>query len=427
MKTLVIEGIGDIVSRAVAAAAEKLKIDIPNLRVVFTDDSKHWAGQTRTDRMNTVRRLRQWGADFLDKSDADQLAQYHALLDAEVDAVLIETPDRTHIELAQHWLQGNCKWIYIEKPLTTHHDLDGARRWVDTLKQTPKDHARVLSFDHYRARVHAHFRYAEHMDWLLSIIGELRSFRFYFLEDHSGTDERFKAAQQSRGRTFVDRNGPIENEGRVDALRHGLILDLMPHVLSVLEYFGDPSGIEVSTIQPGIYAGVDYEYRNKAGIDNETFAAVGFSFKDNVDRLVDGAAYVGKGIYGSANYRHMNGNVKVLEVEGESGRKLEFDFHYHTISVIENEQRIPLFDLERDSYYYLLTDIAFRIHKGTRLGLSVEMATIILDKLAEMKSFFDPNSLATYRLGDGAGSTPPLLEDLLPDGRSALPVLKRTP
>ena len=427
MKILVIEGIGDIVSRAVAAAAKKLKTDIPDLRVIFTDESKTWVGNIRDDRMSTVSRLSEWGAEFLDKSDSTQLAQYNDLLDAEVDAVLIETPDRTHIEIARHWLRGNCKWIYIEKPLTTHLRLDEARLWVKALAKTPEDYERVLAFDHYRARVHAHFRYPEHMDWLLSIIGRLRSFRFYFLEDHSGTDKQFKASQEGRGRKFTDRNGPIENEGRVDALSHGLILDLMPHVLSVLEYFGDPSGIEVSTIQPGIYVGVDYDYQKKAEINNETFAAIGFRFKDNVDRVVNGAAYVGKGIYGSASYPDMDGNVKVLEVEGESGRKLEFDFRHNMISIIEDSQRIPLFDLERDSYYYLLTDIAFRMGRGARLGLSVEMSTIILTKLAEMKSFIIADDLETYRLGDGAGRTPPLLEDLLPGGGSELPTLKRTP
>ncbi|MFL6256776.1 MAG: Gfo/Idh/MocA family oxidoreductase [Pyrinomonadaceae bacterium] len=420
MKILVIEGIGDITSRAVAFAAQKLKVDIPDLRVIFTDQSKSWTDRhTVRDRKRTIKLIEKWGAEFLDKSKRRHLKKYEALLDAEVEAVLIETPDRTHIKLAQYWLKGNCKWIFIEKPLTTHLALDEALEWVELLELNPKDKARVLVFDHYRGRVHSHFKYAEQMGNLLSIMGRLKSFRFYFLEDHSGTDEEFLNKQKARGRKFKNRNGPIENEGRVDALRYGLILDLMPHVLSVLEYFGDPETIEVLSVRPGIYTGVDFKPGAKAEINSETFAAIEFEFEDNAERPIRGEAYVGKGIFGSESFPEMNGNVKVLEIEGEYGEKLVFDFHYNVISI----GNINLYDLERDAYYYLLTDIFFRMNKGTHLGLSVRAAAIILQKLALMKRLINPDELKPYKLGDGEWGLPPMLEDLLANGRNELPLL----
>lgn len=427
MNILVIEGAGDIVSRAVASAAQKLKIDIPELRVIFTDKSEDWTKDIAKDRKRTIGLVRKWGAEFLDKSKRRDRAKYNALLNADVDAVLIETPDRTHIELAKHWLKGNCKWIFVEKPLTTHleRDREEAKRWVEALRQRQEDYERVLIWDHYRGRVHAQFKYPEQMTNLLNIIGLPKSFRFYFLEDHSGTDDTYLKNQRGRGRKFTDRNGPIENEGRVDALQHGIILDLMPHILSVLEYFGHPETVEVRAVRPGIYTGVDYKPGKRSLINNETFAAIDFDFSDNLNRRIRGEAYVGKGIYGSEKYDEMNGNVKLLEVEGEKGATLVFDFHYNIISVIGPSRKSDLYDLERDAYYYLLTDIAFRMEKGTHLGLSPEIATIILDKLAEMKSLIDPASLATYELGDGSGKLPPLLEDLLSGGRNQLPLLTR--
>jgi predicted dehydrogenase len=427
MKTLVIEGIGDITSRAVAFAVQKLKVDIPDLRVVFTDDSKYWRDRhTARDRKRTIKLIKKWGAEFLDKSKWLHSKKYKALLNAEVEAVLIETPDRTHIELAKYWLKGNCKWIFIEKPLTTHLALDEALEWIEQLEHNPKDKARVLVFDHYRGRVHSHFKYVEQMGNLLSMVEWLKSFRFYFLEDHSGTDGEFLKSQKARGRKFENRNGPIENEGRVDALRYGLVLDLMPHVLSVLEYFGDPETIEVRSVRPGIYAGVDFDPRKVAEIKNETFAAIEFEFRDNVGRPISGEAYVGKGIFGSEQYPDMDGNVKVLEVEGESGDKLVFDFHYNIISIYPGDPDMRptnLYDLERDAYYYLLTDIFFRMNKGTHLGLNVRAAAIILEKLASMKELIDSSPLQTYSLGDRRGGLPPLVEDLVAGGRHALPLL----
>jgi hypothetical protein len=68
---IVVEGIGDIVSRpgGYGPSLHKLKIDIPDLRVVFCDLSKEWRDKkTRRDRWKTIRYLRRWGAEFLDKS-----------------------------------------------------------------------------------------------------------------------------------------------------------------------------------------------------------------------------------------------------------------------------------------------------------------------------------------------------------------------
>jgi predicted dehydrogenase len=423
VKIIVIEGIGDIVSKpnGYGPALQKLKIDIPSLRIVFCDLEKEWEGKTAENRRKTVEWLRHWGGEFIDKSAGDK-SGYESLLNEEVDAVIIATPDRTHVGLAKYWLRGNCKRIFIEKPLTSQ--LAEAQRWLtEDLYNKPEDYERVLAFDHYRPRVHERLCHKDLLWVILNEIGRLKRFTFYFLEDHSGTDERWlKAVRRERG--IVDRNGPVENEDRVGALQSGLVMDLMPHVLAVLEYFGDPATVKLREIRPAIYTGVDYEEDARAEIGSETFAAIKFSFRDDVEGEVEGAAYVGKGILGTIRYPDLNGNVKVLELEGDNGNKAEINFSQGEIHIVKTQTKVFFSHLERDPYYYLLRDIAFTRTKGATVSISVETATIILEKLTEMKAKIDVEKLKTYRLGDKSGRLPPLLESLLEGGESEIPPIR---
>jgi len=61
----------------------------------------------------------------------------------------------------------------------------------------------------------------------------------------------------------------------------------------------------------------------------------------------------------------------------------------------------------------LLRNIAFKPEAGGPVGLSVEMATIILEKLMFIKAAIIDDELATYELGDKERGRPPWLETLL--------------
>lgn len=432
MTTIVVEGIGDIVTKpfGYGYALEKLKIDDPKLRVIFTDIREAWNRSIDpgipAERQRTVERFRKWGAEFIDKSPSnlEEFNKYQALLNENVDAVFIATPDRFHITVAKHWLTGNCKRIFIEKPLT--NQIEEANEWLAELRDADKE--RLMAFDHYLAKVHAHFQYDKHVQMIWRSIGRPINFRFYFLEDHSGTDQNFREVMKRKGREDIDRNGPIENEGRVDTLQDGLILDLMPHILAILAYFGDPETVKVTELLAAKYTGVDYNDNNPAGIKGETFAAIKFTFNDHNNKRVNGAAYVGKGIRGSKKYPYMDGNVKVLEVEGRSRNRkgvIEFDFNNSVATELTTKDTTPepVFDLEHDPYYYLVRDVVFKkLYSGTLLGMPVETGALILDKITrEMTSRINYEKLPLYKLGNKEGRLPPLLEDLLLGGSHEIP------
>jgi predicted dehydrogenase len=432
MTTIVVEGIGDIVSKpfGYGRALEKLKIDDPNLQVIFTDIKENWYKSPDTniakEREEAIARFTKWGAKFIDKTptNVQEYKEYQGLLNANIDAVFIAVPDRFHITVAKHWLSGNCKRIFIEKPLT--NDKKEAQVWLSQL--TDEDQKRLVAFDHYLAKVHAQFQYAKHIEMMWRSIGRPKNFKFYFLEDHSGTDQNYLQEVERKGR--INKNGPIENEGRMDALQEGLILDLMPHILAVLIYFGHPQTIKVTEIRAAKYTGVDFDYNKPAGIKGETFAAIKFTFLDNNKKEVNGEAYVGKGIRGSKKYRSMDGNVKVLEIKGHSRARdgvIEFDFNNSVATEVKEkaQEPEPIFDLEHDPYYYLVRDVVFRkLYRGTALGMPVATGNLILDKIiTEITSRINYESLPLYNLGNKEGKLPPLLEDLLPGGNQEVPSL----
>jgi len=141
---------------------------------------------------------------------------------------------------------------------------------------------------------------------LVPAIGPISKFKFYF-EDHSGTDQRF---------------------------------------------LGKPESVNFTQLQPAIYTGVDYDPTSRATIETETFAAVKFTFKADTGNQAEGEAYIGKGIRGSVAYKAMGGTVKVLEIEGNTGKKLEINFREHAINIIRNGQRFFFQHLERDPFYF---------------------------------------------------------------------------
>lgn len=442
MVTIVVEGIGDIVSKPTGygRALRKLLIDKgEDLRVICTDICETWRNSPDllVEREATRDSLIDWGARFIDKSpsNASQRKLYEELLYQNVDAVFVATPDKHHIKVAKHWLRGNCKRIFIEKPLT--NDPDEARQWMSELESNPHDRERLIQLDHYLPKIHSQIRYEKRMRQMLESIerryekrvrhmlknvGYLKAIRFYMLEDHSGTDETYVRELVRKGRT--NRNGPIENEHRIDALESGISLDLLPHLLAILYHVGDLRTIKVESLTAARYVGVDWKDKKPAEIRGETFAAIRFWFVDNEQRKITGEAYVGKGIRGSTRYPSMNGNVKILELQGTFG-SIEFDFNSNVESFINGARVEPMMDLEPDPYYYLLRDVAFeRLNRGTDLGMPITTGAVILDKIvSEITSRTNSRSLPSYKLGNKDGRLPPMLEDLLPNGINALPLL----
>src|SRR5258707_15831479 len=95
--TIVVEGIGDIVSRPTGygRALQKLKIDLGgDLRVIFADVCEEWSklsGRDLAERKGTRDSLTKWGAEFIDKprSNRAQRRLYQGLLNRRADALFV--------------------------------------------------------------------------------------------------------------------------------------------------------------------------------------------------------------------------------------------------------------------------------------------------------------------------------------------------
>jgi predicted dehydrogenase len=374
LKLIVVEGAGDAVDRFYGPALRQLKAVIPSLEVIFADNSKHWEQDLslRSKRENTIRMLRSW-AKFYDKSDPAQKKEYRVLRRTGVDVVFVATNDATHVKFAEYWLNSDCKQIFIEKPLT--NDLENARRLISRLK---RDDYRVRIIDHYLAKTHSCLRYSEQRRGILQRLERLSKVSFYCLEDHSSADEQFIREQRGKIPTFIDKNGPIENELRQETLKNGLILDIMPHLLAILTYFGHIETTYPSEVRTAKYVGVEYDESQPAEIPYETFAAIKFDFLDHNNRKIEGEAFIGKGISGSKKFPAMKGNVKALELVGTRSKKIILDFRNNTVWLVHGSRQEPLDNLERDPYFYLLEELAYGQGQRTTAALSVDMGISML-------------------------------------------------
>lgn len=418
MNTVLVEGIGDVVDKLYGPALAKLKIDIPSLRIIYTDNSAYWPGVEgrQEKRQQTLETLRRWGGEFVDKGNGDDEKSYLDLRAGnEVDTVLIATNDATHLELASSWLQNSYSRVFIEKPLTDSKEK--ANRFISSINRN--DELRLRSFDHYRARMHLYLQHQNNMREILRRLGALRVFRFFFVEDYSGTDKTFFESLKRRGLTPIDRNGPIETECRQDTLQQGLVLDMMPHMPALLSYFGHVGEIDVNVVRAARYAGVDYVDNLESEIENETFAALNFEFTDHTNRLVDGEAYIGKGIRGSIYHPKLEGNVKLLELEGTSGKRIQFDFRNNVVCCVNRNTTDDLGTLDQYPYYYLLRKIAQSEEPPAEIGdknsvtMSVKTGKRILKMISDDIRYHIKPPLPTYLLGNQLGRFPPYLEHLI--------------
>jgi hypothetical protein len=413
-----VEGVGDVIRHYYEPAFRALRAGFQGRRaieVTFVDNSAFW--KQRNDprliaKMNQIiQSVRGWGADYLDKSDAADLARYRPL---EPDVVIIATPDTTHVGVAGEWLKRprRPEQIFLEKPLAD--SLGAARR---LLGMVPPYDEGILAFDHYRARL---LPSRTQLGVLLGFLGEGPwRLRFYFLEDHSGADPNYPPARA------VGRDGPIENEQRVVTLRHGLVLDGLPHLIAVLATFGRVETLRPTRVYAGQYAGVDGDPEKRTEIDRETFAEVRFVCANHAGERIDGVAWVGKGVRGvrelGPEYDH---NVKLLEIEtqaaGREGNRVRFDLRSSgpgssRAYLIDAAGRTQLeFALYPSPYHTFLEKVADGTYRDDELALPVEVGKSILAALEDVRDVIPERSaLPAYPSGLGGIRDALYLEDVL--------------
>ena len=284
---LLVQGAGEWVEKAFRPTFISL-VEDHKLSVFYADDTS-WRGE----RPAWTRDLRPWEG-YLDKESAHDLALYRNVL-ARVDAVFIATPDVTHAEVAKECVRRRVPTIFIEKPFDSH------RANVESLGREMRFHHRsraVLGIDHYMF-------YAAALQELMPDIqrhlgGALAQVVFYMTETQ-----------------------PIERE-RERSLQYGLTLDLLPHMLALLTYFGSVHTVDdIWIVAAGQYSPLisqDKQGKQYAEISawyrHETYARVHFTYADYAGNRVPCLGVVGKGFAQE---------VKYLEVRGINGNAVRVD------------------------------------------------------------------------------------------------------
>lgn len=310
---IVVEGGGDWVEQTYRGLFKK-KVDFYARQidkgiafsVFYADDSRWkdrptWANpdlrSSSAEWNPATTSLQPWEV-YLDKADPDGFSQYSNL---RPDVVFIVTPDYTHCALARQWL-GKTPMIFIEKP------FDSQITNVETMllslgeKQYSDSPTEIMGLDHYQL-------------YALPIVAQERR-----INEHLG-------GYISSVNFYLTESRPIELS-RVRTLQYGLTLDLLPHFIALLTYFGDVGSIdEITVVEAGQYrpliaASRDGSQHKPIGDTflGETYSHVRFTFQDRSGNgfRIPCTAIVGKGF---------SKDVKYMEVNGKSGNAIRIDLN----------------------------------------------------------------------------------------------------
>ena len=290
------------------------------LSVFYADDTRWKAGRPVWAQRETQRELAEWTGPrtswlrdweiYLDKANPGHYARY---LNLRPDVVFVVTPDFTHCAIAQQWI-GKTPLIFVEKPFDSH--IGNVDEFIRALGNQHERRTLVFGLDHfqfYAARIHTlRPQIEEHLG------GAIASASFYL------TEER-----------------PIEPQ-RVRTLQHGLTLDLLPHFIALLSYFGDIRTIDdIRVLEAGRYAPMDAAIARE--FHSETYSKLRFTFFDesHSGRRVPCYAVVGKGF---------PKDVKLLELEGVNQNRVRIDL------TKEPEPELRVDGYPYDSIMFLMKD-----------------------------------------------------------------------
>lgn len=336
---IVVEGGGDWVEQTYRILF-KSKIDNNELLSVFYADDSRWKQPLLQSDALHQRRVPQWADPnrwtdpaiwdnpsrtglqpwevYLDKADPNDFARY---INLRPDVVFVVTPDFTHCALAREWL-GKAAIVFLEKPFDSQtKNVEEMFRTIGQL-QPPGGGTQVLGLDHYQFYALPINDLSEAIDQHLR--GSIANVVFYLTETR-----------------------PIE-KGRIRTLQYGLTLDLLPHLIALLTYFGDVSTIDdIVVVQAGQYYPLVAESRDGAEqepipqFQSETYSHVKFTFKDRSGRdfRVPCRAIVGKGL---------SKQVKYLEVMGHNGNAIRVDLNAKPVAVADSYPWDSIFFLQGD-------------------------------------------------------------------------------
>ncbi len=379
MKGVVIEGVLGAAARERYVPALRNYVRFGQLRVFGVDlmdlaefDLSSGTGRSMNGGMTET--LSDAGIVYLNKNRPEDLRVYENLI---VDGVIVVTWDDTHCAIARKWL-GRARWIFIEKP------LDSTVQHIDAFETELNQYGGEVfpvCFDHWRTKALPLRQMIRNvLGWLGGAPEEVI---FYLLEPQT-----------------------IEQEGRVHALKRGVILDLFPHCMALLLFFGDPATLQLDEggLKVGRYEGAE--------IDRETFAAIKFTFRSYDGKLVRGTAYVGKGVKAVRSLRRAGQIVtcappKLFEACSSNGRVIRLDFQKgsNTFSVEQDGEEKVVAGLIDPPHNLLVDSFVFN-QLANHSCFSIQAGKVIVAKIGEILERVPKATIPSYRTSD-------YLEDIL--------------
>ena len=218
---------------------------------------------------------------------------------SNVNYVFIVTPDQSHCQIAEFWLERLAPQgkIFIEKPLDA--SVGTALKLEENIEE--KGEEAVFAFDHYLARAYPFLR---HKDYYLKEIGGVKNIEFNILEP-----------------SRIPRK-------RANTLDKGMIFDLFCHVLALVCAVvsrdlscsaGKLPAVKLKGVKAARYAGCP--------ISGETFVWINFMVNRDIEVVSDVGYYVG------------NKQDKFMKLHGTKGR-IEFDFVRDEFAIFDARDKL---------------------------------------------------------------------------------------
>ncbi len=322
--------------------------------------------------LSNVGEFESWGATCIDL--ADESGREH-LKGLSPYAVFVVTPDNTHCDMVEEWLDRASN-IFVEKPFDIDHER--IRRLHEKVNSGGLI-CDVWGFDHYLVRANQFVKMKEHLGFDAHLGGKIHQFRFNMLEAGEAGIERRAASLQS-----------------------GLIMDLGSHTPALVLAFGDPGSISFDYVKAGVYepgGGVLSSGRNLIMSGMETFAEVKFSFTSVFGDLVDATVCVGKCVGLQ--------DEKYVEVVGgaDRDRAVRLDMKSCIVDFGGGDSLRPVTSLFSNPIELLIREVMAERHPESLALFDLRMGQSIVERLNEWRQPIiehvgKGNKLEGYTAGD---------------------------
>ena len=289
------------------------------------DDAQRYNRYT----LQNVKEFEAWGATCLNVAEPEAR---EILKGISPYAVFVVTPDDTHCEMVEEWLDRALN-IIVEKPFDVDHER--IRRLRRTLKDSPVL-SNVWGFDHYLVRANQFVKMKGYLGFDEHLEGQIHEFRFHMLEAGEGGLPQRSASLQS-----------------------GLIMDMGSHTPALILPFGNPNTISLDYVKAGVY-GPGGEVRTSgrelivSGM--ETFAKIRFNFTSVFGDAVRATACVGKCVGDQ--------DEKFVEVIGGRNRDriVRLDLSSFIVDFFGGENPGPTTSLFSDPVHLLVREVLAERH-----------------------------------------------------------------